>query len=302
MPSYRRATAADDPATFAVFRRSLWDYLRRSGLLGPDDRAAAPVEEAWPRWSRMYCHLRETAAEHWVAEDGDGVVVGYARSIERAGLVELTELFVDPGTQARGIGRGLLERAFPVGFGVHRSVIATLDPRALALYLRFGVTVQAAGSDFERVPRPLAVAGDLQVEPAGPEHLDEILAVETAVLGHPRREDVAFLLSDRPAIVYRRGEAAVGYGFACNEHGQFGPVAMLDPSDLPFALARLEAGAHAVGLDRISVSCALSNRTAVAWFLANGYRVHPFYVLYLADEPFVTRLDRYIPCNPLVIL
>jgi GNAT superfamily N-acetyltransferase len=299
--SFRQATADDDPATFAIFRRSLWDYMGRQGLLGPDDPPETPVESAWSRWERMYAHLRETAAEHWVAEREDGAVVGYARSIERAGLVELTEFFVDPAEQTRGIGRGLLERAFPLGWGRHRSIIATMDARALALYLRFGVSVEAAGSDFEKAPEPVEVETDLEVERAGPRHVEEILAVEEAVLGHPRREDISFLVHDRPAVVYRRRGAAVGYGFDCNEHGQFGPVAVLDPADLPVALAHLETTAHAAGLERISVSCALTNRTAVSWLLARGYRVNPFYVLYLADEPFA-KLDRYIPCSPLVIL
>jgi len=298
--SFRRATAADDAATFAIFRRSLWDYMARSGLLGADDPAEAPVESAWPRWEAMYIHLRETAAEHWVAER-DGTIVGYARSIERAGLLELTELFVDPAGQTRGIGRALLERAFPLERGRHRSIIATMDARALALYLRFGVTVDAVGGDFERAPGPVEVETDLQLERAGPQDTDEILQVEQAVLGHPRREDIAFLLRDRPAVIYRRGGTAAGYGFDCNEHGQFGPVAVLDPADLPVALAHLETSAHAAGLERISVSCALTNRTAVSWFLGRGYRVNPFYVLYLADEPFA-QLDRYIPGNPLVIL
>lgn len=298
--TFRRATPDDDPATFSVFRRSLWDYLRRNGLLEPDDPAEAPVESAWPRWIGMYGHLRDTAAEHWVAEGRDGVI-GYARSIERDGLVELTEFFVDPEAQTRGVGRGLLERAFPLGWGRHRSIIATFDPRALALYLRFGVSVETPGADFEKSPQPVEIETDLDLEPAGPEHLDEIVELEAQVLGHRRQEDISFLLSDRPAVLYRRRGRAVGYGFVCNEHGQFGPTAVLDPADLPVAIAHLETDAHTQGMERLSVSAPLSNRAAVSWFLGNGYRVNPFYVLYLADEPFA-QLDRYLPCNPLVIL
>jgi hypothetical protein len=43
------------------------------------------------------------AAEWWVAEEEDsGRLVGFARSIERDGLLELTELFVLPNQQSRG--------------------------------------------------------------------------------------------------------------------------------------------------------------------------------------------------------
>jgi GNAT superfamily N-acetyltransferase len=43
-------------------------------------------------------------------ETASGSVVGYARSLERGGLVELTEFFVHPGLQAKGVGRALLAR------------------------------------------------------------------------------------------------------------------------------------------------------------------------------------------------
>jgi hypothetical protein len=44
-------------------------------------------------------HLTETAEAFWVVEDAEGLV-GYARTINRSGLRELTELFVRPGAQS----------------------------------------------------------------------------------------------------------------------------------------------------------------------------------------------------------
>ncbi len=68
----------------------------------------------------LYALLAEIAAEWWVAEDDAGRLIGYARSIERGagyGLFELSEFFVRPGHQSAGVGRALLERAFPLGQG-----------------------------------------------------------------------------------------------------------------------------------------------------------------------------------------
>lgn len=300
--TYRRGTAGDDLATFALFRRSLTDYLRRTGQLGPEEEIST-AEESWPRWERMYAHLRDHAAEHWVAEAADGRVLGYARSVEHDGLFELSEFFVEPGTQARGIGRGLLERTFPLGRGRRRTIIATQDARAVALYLRFGVHVQSVGVDFAKAPEPASVESDLEAVEASPDEstLQAILDVEEQVLGHRREADIRFLLEDRPAVLYHRGGRVVGYGFDPNAHGYYGPVAMLDPADVPAGLAHLETKAHEARMEWLSPSVPLVNTAAVAWLLGRGFHIDPFYVLYLADPP-LPGLDRYLPTVPVVIL
>ena len=110
-PTIRRGTPAD-----------LRAVPRPAVDLGHRPRAPArdPLEgdaDAW--WEgieSVHRFLAEHAAEWWVAEAPDGgELIGYARSIERGGLFELTELFVRPGLQSKGIGRQLLEHAFPLG-------------------------------------------------------------------------------------------------------------------------------------------------------------------------------------------
>ena len=61
------------------------------------------------------------------------------QSVERDAFLGVTFFFVDPEVQSKGLGRALLERAFPLGRGRHRAIFATEDPRALSLYMRFGV-------------------------------------------------------------------------------------------------------------------------------------------------------------------
>jgi GNAT superfamily N-acetyltransferase len=55
----------------------------------------------------------------------------------------LTEFFVLPDHQSRGIGRALIERAFPAGRGNVRSIIATSDVRAQARYYAAGAVACA---------------------------------------------------------------------------------------------------------------------------------------------------------------
>jgi GNAT superfamily N-acetyltransferase len=128
--TFRRGTPADGRACFEVFLPAIRDLSARLGA--PWDPAP---EELWPKLLPMYEHLAAHAAEWWVAEDSrTGTIAGYARSVERGGLFELSELFVHPDRQSAGVGRGLLERAFPLGRGEVRAIIATTDVRALRRY------------------------------------------------------------------------------------------------------------------------------------------------------------------------
>lgn len=294
----RPATRADSTACFAVFRRSLRDFMRRIGLLpagaGDPDPAAL-----WPAYEGLFEHLAATCAQWWLAEDGDGRALGYARSTQRAGILELTEFFVTPDARVAGVGRSLLERAFAPGLGTHRTIIASVDAPAVGLYLRFGVAHQTTGVDVAGTPRAVELPAGYEAVPAT---LDEVLEIERELLSHARREDVAFMLADRPGALLRRDGRAVAYAFAPNAHGHAGPIAAREPADLPAALAYVESAAHAAQLERLELTVPLAARTAIEWLLARrGFRIDPFYCLFLADGPWA-RLDRYLPFNPCLML
>jgi GNAT superfamily N-acetyltransferase len=294
----RPATIADSRACFDVFRASLGDLMRRTG----HPAAAAIGVDAgaqWPAYESLFAHLAATCAQWWVAEDGEGALAGYARSTLRAGVLELTEFFVAPRARVAGLGRALLERAFEPGLGTQRAIIATLDPPAVALYLRFGVAHQAAGVDLTGAPRAVDPPAGYDVsEPT----LDELVALERELLGHGRREDLAFMLADRPARLLRRDGRAVAYAFGANADGFAGPAGALDPADLPAALACLENAAHDAGAARLDLTVPLTAHSAIDHLLgARGFRIDPFYCLFLADGPWA-KLDRYLPFNPCLML
>ena len=246
----RAATAADSRACFDVFRRSLWDLMRRTGYL-PLDAPDPDPDEQWAAYRSLFDHLADSCAEWWIAERTDGQTLGYARSIERASTVELTEFFVTPGARVGGLGRRLLEHAFAVGLGTHRSIIATVDAPAVGLYLRFGVSHQTTGVDMTCSPHAAAAPEGYEVAPAT---LDAVVEIDAEVLGHARPQDVAFMLGDRPAVVLRRGGRPVAYAFMAYADGYAGPVAARDPLDLPAALAELEGAAHATGMERLDLT------------------------------------------------
>src|SRR5205807_1912462 len=125
-----------------------------------------------------------------VAEDPDsGRLAGYARSIERGGLFELTEFFVLPTSQSKGLGRKLIERAFPTGRGDVRSIIATTDTRALARYYRADTVARFPMLSLQGNPAEADMAGDMTPRPLDAESEEDLSAlgeVERAVLEHTR--------------------------------------------------------------------------------------------------------------------
>ncbi|MDX6676650.1 MAG: hypothetical protein QOE31_702 [Solirubrobacteraceae bacterium] len=278
-------------------RGALHDLMQRTGQLQAD-APALDLDERWARGEGIFGHLAQTCSQWWLAEGPDGRPVGYARSIERDATVELTEFFVSAAAQGSGVGRGLLERAFAPGAGRHRCIIATTDPAAIALYLRFGVAHQTTGVDIVGTPRALALPAGYEAAPAT---LEDVLAIEAALLGHSRPQEVAFMLAERPASLLRREGRAVAYAFGPSANGFGGPVAALDPVDMPAALAQLERAAHAAGTETLDLTVPLSASSAVTHLLARGFRLMPFGTHFLADGPWA-KLDRYLPFNPCLFL
>ena len=296
---YRLATEADERAVFEVFRASIWSYLRDVGLVGPGE--VQDVEAAWERQGSLMRHLARTAAHDWVAEDDGGRIVGMARSVERDGHAQLTHFFVDEAAQSGGVGRELLRRAFPLGWGRHRSILATQHPGALGLYLRFGVEAHATGLRLSKVPEPIDSQSDLVARRLGhdPEAAAVVESIEAQVLGYRRPTDLAFLIAERPLTLYERRGQPVGYAFG-TRGGASGPAAVLDPFDLPSVLADQERVAHEDGIAEFEVLIASSAAYTLRWLLSRGYRIYPFYEMLLLDTPFIS-FDCYAMTQPAFI-
>ena len=136
---YRRGRLEDSQSVFQVFVQAIMDYSKRMGvnaITGGEDPAV--LEALWQRRRSMFEFLAQDAAQFWVAER-NGEIIAYARSIGHEGLQELTEFFVSPDQQSAGIGSELLSLAFPKTEARYRTIIATLDERALYRYMKAGV-------------------------------------------------------------------------------------------------------------------------------------------------------------------
>jgi GNAT superfamily N-acetyltransferase len=136
--SFRRGTGADSFTIFNLFESSLADLNHRFGSGLPTSASnSRNLNQMWLQRRSLYEHLARTADQFWLAEK-NGIAIGFVCSILRDNVRQLTELFVIPAEQSGGVGRQLLQRAFPEG-NEHKSIIATTDMRAQSLYLKAGV-------------------------------------------------------------------------------------------------------------------------------------------------------------------
>jgi GNAT superfamily N-acetyltransferase len=299
MTSYRPATFDETRTLYDIFETTVDDLSRRMGYQA---NSTADDPDPWAVRRPLWEHLARTGEPAWLAIDDDGRPIGYARSILRDGDRELTEFFVLPGHQSAGIGRELLARAFPADAGAaHRSVIATGDPRALGRYLKAGLEMRFPIVTFMGRPTTETVPTDLSLEPAEPSRsvLAALDRIDGHVIGHRRPEDHRWLMDERSAIVARRGERVVGYAYG----GRFqGPIAALDPADLPALLAWAASTAARTATPgpasrEIGFDIPLSNVIAVRHLLERGYRLDPFITYYLSDGP-AGRFDHYVVTSP----
>jgi hypothetical protein len=158
-----------------------------------------------------------------------------------------------------------------------------LNPLALGLYLKFGVSFRGLTVEFLGRPTPATDTSDLQAFRADEDDLLEAGRIDRATFGFDRTVDLKFLAKDRPLYVYRRGTRTVGYAFSSN--GDYsGPAGVRNPTDLPLVLSHLATLAAERGIDPYGFMFPAKAHEAVRWALGQGYRIDPFYEMLLADN------------------
>jgi ribosomal protein S18 acetylase RimI-like enzyme len=293
----RRGTPQDGQAAYRVLWESANDLARRIGA----DQIPGSVESSYASFQTLFEHLTETAAEFWVAVDPSGEVVAYARSIEHGGFFELTEFFVLPGRQSAGLGRKLLERAFPSDRGELRVIVATTDVRALGAYIKIGMTARTPIVSMIG-PAMQPTIGDsppaARVPPTD-EALVEIATLDQKIAGFDRGPTLQWMAETREAILFRDANRAIGYAFV-SPRG-VGPIGALDPADLPPILDEVLRRASQAGMETVTFEVPMSNGIALRHLLGRGLRVDPFLTILLSNRDF-GRMDRYVANSPPIFL
>src|SRR3954462_11280219 len=187
-------TVADVPAAEAVARAALYDG---------EPGAADPATIA--RGLRRVAHLQRTdPAGAWVAESGDGALVGMALALVREGIWGLSLFGVAAEHRSGGIGRALLAAAFTTHGAQARGhlILSSESPAAMRRYARLGLDLRpcrpaARTPDPARPParaRPAAQDGD--VRDAGVDGIPVADAIGRAVRGAGHGVDLPVALQD----------------------------------------------------------------------------------------------------------
>lgn len=286
----------DAYGTFLVLEEALADLIGRLGFAGSTSWGDSEKMAAmWQAKRPLYTHLTHTAEQFWLAKQ-NGEIIGFSRAILRDGVRELTELFVKPGTQSSGLGRQLIERAFPAEGAEQRFIIATSDFRAQALYLKSGMFPRFPVYFFGREPAQVPYETDLQFMPLAnsPETVATLGEIDQAVIGFRRDVDQAWFLANRRGVLYVRNGRSAGYGYLGESSG---PFALLDAADFPAVLAHAESAAQAAGLPEFGVEVPMVNETAVTYLLSRNFKMEVFMAMFMSERPF-GHFDRYLVTSP----
>lgn len=296
----RRAVPEDLPACEAVYRAGLNSYL------GPLGFPEVPADN--PALRRLHEHTMRTDPDRFWLAARDDQVLAFGSATVRPPLWFLSMLFVDPGVQARGLGRALLQRLLPDSETVPILATATdsAQPISNGLYASLGIVPRLPLLNL--VGRPRADHGlpplppGIRPEPMRAEASEaaavaaEVAALDRAVIGFEHPQEGAFLDRDsRMGFAFRDGQGSLaGYGYA-SEAGRIGPLAVADQALLAPALAYLLTAVQPRGAS--SVWLPGSATDAVVAALRAGLRIESFPVLLCWNRPFAD-FSRYLPTSP----
>lgn len=292
----RRGTPEDSRPAFDLSMAAISDLFARQNQPFPVEPDAF-----WHVLQPYLSHLAAHAAEWWVVEDtSDGSLVGHARSVDRDGLFELSELFVKPSAQSAGVGKSLMKRTFPVGRGEVRLILATNDLRALARYYAADTVARFGMASLSAAPEPTDDhTGDLDVRTGTPDDTSVIAEIERAVVGYSRAADYPWLFDQRESYLYRRHGRVVGFAFL-GVTGS-GPMAALEPADQRLMLLHLEQRAHEMGVDELNFQVPTVNSVAMNHLLGRGFKFDAPLNMFMSNREF-GQFDRFVAFGPPIVL
>lgn len=289
LPELRQATPADVPAMLEVFFRAMEDLdERRRRPLQPRNRG--PLE-------MHFSHLLSTDPRSSIVAEDHGRLVAFGVLMTRDADAFLSFLFVLPQWQGRGIGRAIVSECLRGADEVVRlSTCAEADQLvSTGLYASLGLAprepIYLLRGDIDGAALPGLPDGVR----ARPVETETVASIDDQSLGYRRPADHAFWSSGG-----RRGwmfEAAdgrrIGYGYA-HPSGRIGPVAAIDPGDLPALLGHLVRTSHVLEGRQVVVGGAAI--AVLGSLLAGGMRLDGTPAIYCAERPG-PRFDRYIPMS-----
>jgi GNAT superfamily N-acetyltransferase len=218
----------------------------------------------------------------------DGRVAGFGGVLCRGGWTHLGDLFVAAQEQSAGLGRALLDGIL---HGASRRVTyASADPRAVALYVRYGMVPRQMLVYLAGPADALSIVDDFRRVPtAEPVDTPVLVDLDGAVSGGTRDDVLHWYTTLSTVDGYRTGD---GYALArrIGDRVQIGPAGGADP--VASAHAVLAAGRRYPGR-RLLVSL-FGTHPLLPALLRAGYRIEDADT-FMASEDGLFAPDRYVP-------
>jgi GNAT superfamily N-acetyltransferase len=311
-----------------VWHASVNDYMTRLGHPLPP-----PVLEPALRLNE---HLLATDPDHFQVAVTRSVpgrherIVGFGIGLQREHVWFLSQLYVLPAEQHRGVGRALLSLVLPSAPaagaaddpdgqtdrrpGVLATCTDSAQPISNGLYSKLGIVARMPVFNLVGRPTsPSALPGlpsgieAIPLEPAertshrnpagpGKAELEQTIdAIDRDVLGYAHQRDHLFLrVQGRTGFLYRTSAGEpLGYGYS-SQVGRFGPVALLDETLMAGVIGHLMAAIEPRGAASVWVPGA--NDRAMVALLRAGLRIEGFPAMFCWTRPFAT-FERYLPAG-----
>ena len=288
LPELREAAAADIPAMLEVFFEAD-EELRASDGRPPRQRE---TERLRPWFEH---HLRHDRATSIVAED-HGRVVAYGVVMVRTRSGFLSELFVAPRWQGRGLGRAVLRECLArAPFERMATCTDAIQPVSTGLYASIGLAPRTPIYVLTGPLDPGALPGPRPGATTAPLAVGAVDALDRSALGYQRPVDhAAWVTEGRRGLTFLDDDGVLaGYGYV-HPNGRLGPVLAVDPADLPAFAGELVRSIAGAGDYRCVVPGPA--RDALRALLAAGLRIDDSPGIYCADHDRL-RLDRYLPMS-----
>jgi GNAT superfamily N-acetyltransferase len=305
--TFRYATDADLPECGRIHQEGIDGYLVPMNV--------PPLPRENQSLLRLHAHTRETSPERFLVAErsrrlGRSRIVAFGSAIDRERLWFLSMLFVEPGEQARGLGRALLDRILPRerdGWTLSTCTDAA-QPISNGLYAAYGMVPRMPFFNLIGRPRPGWAPPPLpdgvsatRVEPGPDGSIDpavqaELDALDRSLIGVAHPEDHAYDLRERPWLFAYRDASGrlVGYGYT-GEVGRIGPIAVVDAAHQGPVLGHLLTAVEPRGASAVWLPGDGDGAFRIA--LGAGLRIEGFPTLLCYDRPFGD-FTRYVPTSP----
>ena len=260
----------------------------------------APPSTAFPK----FCLARDPSGL-WVAEDGD-TIVGFGFSWMTEKFWCLSQLFVRPEMQAKGIGQALLSKTLMQAErngAANRALITfAYNIASTGLYLKNGLyprePLYRMAAPAQAVVQNSADAGyDITPIAPWPESGEWIGRIDQELLGYPRDLHHRFLLGGVAARAVRIEHAGRAAGYAyISAGGHIGPLAIAPDADAKAVVTTALRCALEGGARQVSMLVPGRADVVMQTALALGFRIEEPYVL-MAWRPFGNWCN-YLPRDP----